>query len=396
MNLSLTNSTKIIYLLAYTIATIFFSLIFLELFLRFVYAPEPVKTRIYMNQLAVMPSNFQNSFDDKIFKFLPKSTGEMLHPEYTISVSHDFFGFRNPCLSPSLDTTYSLLIGDSFVYGLGVEDKNTFSCQLNKNKEVKFYTLGIPGASPIEYLRMLNTHTRNLEKSIRIDKSKPLFVMIFLGNDFEGLLSLTKQPEPHTNQLTPITSQPVLQQLFNKTPLLERFNKIVTLGFLSNSYLAQSVKLSLLNLKLIRKSDGQAQFWSNYGGSTFYSKNIPLKVGEVKDALSYFEKEIKSLGYTSASFILIPDADDIDQIRLKRDASIGQFDPDQINTSFKFDSITKACLALQIYCLDVRPALESSLQNQMNQNYYISDGHLKPQGVANVSNYIISALKNKL
>jgi hypothetical protein len=348
-----------------------------------------------MNQLAGTPRNFQNNFDHESFKFRPNSTGEMAHPEYTIPVSHDFLGFRNPCFSPSLDTNYSLLIGDSFVYGLGVEDKNTFGCQLNQNKDVKFYTLGIPGASPIEYLRMLRTHTKNLEKSIRIDKSKLIFVMLFLGNDFEALLSLAKQPELHANQPTPIKSQPVLRQPFNKQFLLERFNNIVTLGFLSKSYLAQSVKLTLLKLKLISKSDSQGEFRSNYGASTFYLKSVPLKVGEVKEALSYFEKEIKSLGYASASFILVPDADDIDKIRMKRDASIGQFEPDQINTSFKFDSITKACLELKIYCLDVRPALESSFQNQMNQNYYISDGHLNSQGVANVSNYIISALKNK-
>src|SRR5690348_8150876 len=110
---------------------IFLALAVGELFLRFVYAPESVKTRIYMNRLAASPDNFQTSFDPKNLRFLPNSSGEMVYPEYHVHVLHDVFGFRNPCLPSEPGMPRVLLVGDSFVYGVGVDDENTFSCQLN-------------------------------------------------------------------------------------------------------------------------------------------------------------------------------------------------------------------------------------------------------------------------
>ena len=395
LHMTQANRKTNVFLFIYAISVVVFSLVFLELFLRFIYAPESVKVRIYMNKLAGAPTNFQKSFDQDNFKFFPNSIGEMAHPEYTIPVSHDFFGFRNPCLPSSRNTGYTLLVGDSYVYGLGVDDDNTFSCHLNKNRGAKFYTMGIPGASPPDYLRMLKTHTMTLEKSISIDKTKPVFVMLFLGNDFESLLSMTDQAESTKGQLEPQQPSAKSKIIGHLSEIILRLNDIVSLGVLSKSYLAQSVKLSLLKLKSFGKYDEQRGYHINYAGSTFYSKNVPLKIAEARSALSYFAKETSRLGYGATSFILMPDPSEVDRIRLKRDAAIGQFDPDQINTSFKFDSIDKACSDLQIYCLDVRPALESSSQSQMNPNFYISDGHLNAQGVSNVSNYIISALKDK-
>ena len=52
------------------------------------------------------------------------------------------------------------MIGDSFVFGTGVADKDTFSCAA-KSLGVNLYTLGIPGANPSTYL---NIAEKNKEK----------------------------------------------------------------------------------------------------------------------------------------------------------------------------------------------------------------------------------------
>lgn len=363
---------------------------FMELFLRFVYAPEAVKNRIALNRLAGTPRNFQNSFDEKAFRFIPGSKGEMAHPEYELPVTHDDFGFRNPCYTGPQKNSYALLIGDSYVYGLGVDDQHTFSCLLNAGAGQHFYTMGIPGASPAQYLRMLKTHSRELIDKVKIDPLQPLYVMLFLGNDFEDLLALVQKP---ASAAAPPSA---FEQPGASIPLLRRLNDMVTLGFLSQSYFAQSIKLAVLNLKLVKKST--AEYQTNYAGSTFYTRSAPLKVTESGAALVYFTGEAKALGYPSVTFVLVPDACEVDPVRLRRDASIGQFDADQINVNFKFDSLEQACRKLQISCIDTRPALmpkadgKPGASSQLSPDYYISDGHLRATGVERVSDYLRSVL----
>jgi hypothetical protein len=93
----------------------------------------------------------------------------------------DEFGFRWASFEPMANTKNILLIGDSFVHGVGLSDMETFAYKLNsffKNKEYQFYNAGISGQNIVGYLKNYKRIKRDLPFSF--DR---VIVFVYLGND---------------------------------------------------------------------------------------------------------------------------------------------------------------------------------------------------------------------
>ena len=74
-----------------------------------------------------------------------------------------------------------LIIGDSFTFGLGVSDEDTFAWQLQRLSNQSVSNFGVPGTSPDQHLlRLEPLNLRNTER---------VLMVIYLGND---LLDLTR------------------------------------------------------------------------------------------------------------------------------------------------------------------------------------------------------------
>jgi hypothetical protein len=358
---------KLLKHLFYTLYLIIAVALITEITLRYLYTPIAVKLRIEANSLARDPEQAQESlFDYNKMRFIPKSSGKILHQEYNTIANHDNFGFRNPCFDITKKAN-EIIIGDSFVYGIGVEDKDTLSCQLkNENPQMNIYTMGVPGAGPKEYLLLLEKNKENISKLI--EGKTIVSIMIFTGNDFESLLNLGIPILENKNQ-----------KQYPFKPIIKAINfHLVKSKWLSESYFLQSIKILCMSLI---KPNKTKNYFTNYASSTFYKSSSKSNIEQISSSLNMIKKTIEYNGMMLGKIYLVPDPAEISSSRLARDATLGQFNADQINVQYKFNSILSVCHQQNYSCLDLRESLS-------DRDYFYQDNHLRPIGVKKISRKI--------
>ena len=150
--MNLYNLKKI---LLYLVLNFIVLVILAEFSLRYIYTPKLLSDRILLNKLATDGKLVEAKvFDYENFRFKPNSLRPMKQVEYAINYMHDQLGYRNPCYKELNHNLEEIILGDSFVYGQGLEDQYTYGCQLIKNG-ISVYTLGLSGAGISEYLIMI-------------------------------------------------------------------------------------------------------------------------------------------------------------------------------------------------------------------------------------------------
>jgi hypothetical protein len=127
------------------------------------------------------------SVDGQILRFTPWSRFAMATGEYRNAVNIDGFGGRSTCASfprNALSRTIAVL-GDSFTFGVGVEDCDTFSSLLALGRpDVNVLNLGVAGTALPQQLFIAERRSNEFPAAT-------LYVFSFyLGNDFGDMLSL--------------------------------------------------------------------------------------------------------------------------------------------------------------------------------------------------------------
>ncbi len=350
-----------------------------EFALRFIYTPPSLKNRIEMNISATNQpenenanaiSNYYAIFNYSDMRFNPHSTNLMVHQEYKITTVHDAIGFRNPCYSKINWQNYNLIIGDSFVYGIGLTDPYTFGCLLAK-KENSVYTMGVPGMNVPQYIEMLE---KNIDR-VRSQISNPNSVLffLFLGNDFESLIKYGN--EENLNLANFQISQ---NSFFSQH--LERINTLITkTPYINQSYFITSIKLLV---KSVIYSSDKGEYIINYSGSTFYKSTSVKPVFEISNSISKIKMQLLALNLKIDGFFLIEDPAMLDPHRLQRDLSVASYKKQEaIDIGFKVETIMAACQIQNVNCFDTRKILDSS-------SYYTHDSHLNKYGAEKLSEYV--------
>ena len=360
---------KTIFSLIVVIFSLLFAIAVGELFLRFVYSPESIKIRVEMNKLAQDDRSMQRvAFDRENMRFYPNTEVRISHPEYAFTTRHDRYGWRNPCFRRQEVRQGYFLVGASTVYGIGVDDKQTFSCVLNTEARASaFYTAGIPGTGPSDFLQIIQKNSASIvgREGVFADHPPTLILLISPGLDFESLTSLWSQnklPENHAGR-----------------SFLWEINKYWVFGPFAKSYFFQGVKVSTLKLwGQLRGLSDKVKYYTNYAGATFYRKGTPRVDNDLLKSITLFKNSVRQFGYKELVILLIPDAADIDPKRLDRDATLAGFRAENIDADYKYKSILEACERSEVKIVDARDVLNSA-------DYYVSDGHLRPSGVAKVA-----------
>ncbi len=116
----------------------------------------------------------------KISYIAPGKSFRITTPDYDAKTSITPDGYRAPAVSGNPD---SVFIGDSFTYGQGVADQQTFAEIYCKTKGRKCANLAVPGASTLYEID-------RLERFLRQKNWSPNFVNLFFftGNDFSDNL----------------------------------------------------------------------------------------------------------------------------------------------------------------------------------------------------------------
>ena len=181
---------------------------------------------------------------NKFLSYIPNSITKLRHIEYENTINIDKHGGRRT--SPdnrefSDNIRKAIFLGDSFTFGVGVEDKEVFCSLLQKDLNFKAINLGRPGSSLPRDINLLKRILPQLTKSNKIDN---VVMCWFLGNDADDIIKYTagqniqktkKETKPLTNQkredlMIRINRQVYSNQLLNKSYFLQYLrNKVITL-----------------------------------------------------------------------------------------------------------------------------------------------------------------------
>lgn len=111
------------------------------------------------------------------WKLMPGWRGTHQHNDYVAEYSIDFRGMRNS-IPPSIASLPRILVvGDSFTFGLGVGDDETFVSRLNKaGAGFEFVNAAIPGFAPDQVMLYL-------DQAVALARPDRVMFVVYLGND---------------------------------------------------------------------------------------------------------------------------------------------------------------------------------------------------------------------
>jgi lysophospholipase L1-like esterase len=148
--------------------------------------------RQYINNSSNMDTGLIRYDPQLGWKLSSNWSGKHEHFDFNVSYKTDSTGFRKqPLFHTSPINKKVALVGDSFTFGFGVNDDETFGAQLARsNPQDEYINLGIPGYSTDqEYLLI-----KQYGKTNKIDH---YILMFYLGNDIlDNALPHPLQAEP--------------------------------------------------------------------------------------------------------------------------------------------------------------------------------------------------------
>jgi hypothetical protein len=172
-----------------------FTIILLSSFLSLFAADYLVgKYQQYIAQSSEMSPGFLRYHASLGWTLSPNWQGRHQHHDFDVNYQTNLLGYRGPFQTFTNQQTKTVLIGDSFTFGLGVNDEDTFSHQLNQMQSNQYLNLGIPGYSTDQQWLLI-------EELSELFNAKHYLLFFYLGNDLiDNALSYPMQ----ANQAKPV------------------------------------------------------------------------------------------------------------------------------------------------------------------------------------------------
>jgi hypothetical protein len=299
-----------------------------------------------------------DSREGKFVRFKPNSKFEVKYYEYSTTVHIDRWGGRLvPSFKNSEGTPLIPVLGDSFSFGLGVKDEETFINLICKDSHARYLDLGAPGSALPNQLDVVEFRHKELG-------SPELYLFVFyLGNDFSDMIRYYEGSSNEESRNSGIIDF-----------LKSRY-------FLQRSYAAQFAFHYLSpdthtkhKSRYYRTPQGKRISNSIYllmSRSNSYSLEAEKVLNRSLDRLEDLSKTM----HFHYEFIVIPDKHQTDQSLFNKQASVFGLSPDTLDRSYP-DRLLEADLEQRkipyldvMGCLKDRPGL-----------YYKNDDHLTSEG----------------
>jgi len=144
----------------------------------------------YPQKLYRFPSGLFREEPDRVYGFNPGFHGSMRNPEYETEVRINSLGFRGPEVGPKARGVRRVLVlGDSFVSALNVDEDETFTSVLQARLrtemgvgDIEVVNAGTPGYGTWHELRVLRSLAPVVQPDVAI-------LCIYVGNDLEDNLA---------------------------------------------------------------------------------------------------------------------------------------------------------------------------------------------------------------
>ena len=241
---------------------------------------------------------------------------------------------------------------------------------------LQLYTIGIPGASPLEYKKLISK-AKKIKKILKTVSKPNLGIAIYTGNDFEGLKSIG---DVNYKSIKEDKRKSYFYRTVEKINIFYSKNE-----FLKNSHFLSLIKITALPYFV--NHDGE--YVRNGSGDTIYKENVNYKklTYDIKKGLNSLKIEATKNQFDLNYLLIIPAAVDISKDRLERDKLISRFENYKIDTNVKYKINLNICKQLSIKCIDVRNYLT-------NEDYYERDNHLRSKGIKKISSILIQEIND--
>lgn len=309
------------------------------------------------------------------WKLQPYWSGKHHHYDYDVTYNISRNGFRDsgvPGDVPDDETGYAV-VGDSFSFGLGVNDDETFTALLNSAAEQRdnFHNYSVPGYSTDQQLLLIN--------KLKGEISKNVLLIVYLGNDiFDNMRDYPLQAEHGkpffklNDDLLSLENTPVPLSPKSAAARKDTLSSIVlgddNTGNVIYSWFSQletSRRLGLFQEELVL-SDSTLK-------SRFFE---PLKLFEV---LVFEIEKIINARDGKLAIVLLPGRSYVEQ-PASLSAQYQEYFRQMITASFnESSSITVLDLATHLRALN-----DKGIQNL----YYPNEGHLTPLGHHHLAEYL--------
>ncbi len=319
------------------------------------------------------------SYDSRLgWKLTPNWQGKHTHHDFDVQYTINKHGFRGdfPADLNSKQKKRIAIIGDSFSFGLGVNDEDTFVHQLNLNQiDTEFLNLSIPGYSTDQQLLLLKKMSaliqadhyilvvylgndlldNMLDYPLQVEQAKPYFDI-----DSRGKLQLKNVPVPNVQKPAALRSRTLSTEIFG-----DALSKYESKPYLRNSILWSwlfPAKAQIAEEKIIDILNSRLE------------QHKLLMSAITKEANRY----INSRG-SSFEIALLPGSSYI-----KAPASYSALFQDYIRAY-----LTELAAQENIPLIDVAGGMRARSRHEAGQWFHRYEGHLNPAGHRLVSQIIM-------
>ncbi|WP_298311611.1 hypothetical protein [uncultured Aquimarina sp.] len=323
-------------------------------------------------------------FDEKLgWGFIPNKKGSIVYDgevNHIIQVNND--GFRDISFDTKAEPTKIIVLGDSFVSNISVEDNEVFTHLIeNQLENTSVYNLGVNGYGQVQEYLVLKKWAPKIEPDV-------IVVMIYLRNDFTDNMNknswLYPRPTVVFNKDIPIQIIPPVTDYKTKEKL----------PFYYKSHLYRLVKNSISNIKSKNEKDTN----TSYTPPEVYTCRNPLSE-ETKIMYETMQRlliEINTYGKsinTPVVFVLAPSMVQIEDYLWSQIEAYNKgftLEKELPNTSL----LTFAKVN-QLKMIDLMPALQKSHRNGIKM-YNIQEQHWTAAGNQIVAYVLSDYLQQKV
>ncbi len=335
--------------------------VLVEILLR-VFTPDWLEFRmkeVKPNQAVEIGSDRQwpvVEIDDEFKSFTPQATFEVTHFEYSNIANIDEYGGR---ITNYYDQEILVpFFGDSFTFGVGVEDQQTYVSLLSKPGQGRFLNLGAPGIALDKQLDLLEMRYQEL------GQPKTIIFSLFIGNDFVDIYENYTQK----NSVNGKTKK-------KQPTLLFRINKwVYRMEFTRRMYSFQFVRQKLLSL--LNRNNPQ------HMNPIFREARTDTPF--LREANTLFLKELQRLKQLADTlkfeyyFIVLPDLHQINQTIMLLKANYYNIDLANLDMKAPNRLLAENFVNNGIDFIDVTECLKNDAH--IDKLFYTHDTHLTQYG----------------
>jgi len=303
------------------------------------------------------------------WKLKPYWSGKHQHYDYDVAYNINRDGFRG------IDTQAKeggfSVVGDSFSFGLGVNDDETFVALLNESHHDKFYNYSVPGYSTDQQLLLVNRH--------RNEMAQHVLLIVYLGNDiFDNMRSYPLQADHGKpffkliDDMLSLQNTPVPLQVKPAEVKAESISSIV----LGDDAKRNNLSAWLADFEISRRIGlfHDDVFLSDDSMQARFQESLQLfnrLVIEIKD--------ITDKNGGQLSIVLLPGRSYVEQ-----PGSLSA----QFQEYFRKNIMSSLTTRSSIEVLDLAVHLRGLNVDGVNDLYYPNEGHLTPLGHRYVADYL--------